>query len=255
MNKTVFLTGAASGIGLATAKILYEQGYILGLADLQYQELANCFGSWDQQRVHLYKMDVTDHRQVSHVLSAFTALYGGRLDVLINNAGVLFIGPFEKIDYAQHKLTFEVNVLGLMHLTQAAYPYLKAAEQAVVINVSSASSSYGIPELASYSASKFAVRGFTEALEIEWGRKGIRVVDVVPPFVNTHMVQSQQQGAKILDAMGVDLEPDDVAKVIVQQIKKPKLHRAVGWKFSLMNYVSDFSLSWTQRLAIKFLSR
>lgn len=255
MKKTVFLTGAASGIGLATAKVLYEQGYTLGLADIQYSALKELFASWDKQRVQLYEMDITDRENVDSVLTSFTTLHGGKLDVLINNAGVLFIGPFEKLSYDQHKLTFDVNVMGLINLTQMAYPYLKAAESPVVINMSSASSSYGIPEFASYSASKFAVRGFTEALEIEWGRQGIRVVDVVPPFVNTHMVQSQQYGARIMDAMGVNLEAKDVANVIAKQIDKPKLHRPVGWQFSLMNFFSELMPNWTQRLTIKFLSR
>ena len=255
MSKTVFLTGAASGIGLATAKLLYQRGYTLGLADVQYDALTSLFADWDKTRVQLFAMDVTNSEQVQTVLTQFCTQQGNKLDVLINNAGVLFMGAFEAVSFPKHKLTFDVNVLGLMHLTHAAFEFLSRGDAPVVINLSSASASYGIPELASYSASKFAVKGFTEALEIEWGRKGIRVVDVAPPFVNTHMVQSQQQGARIMNRMGVNLEANHVANVVATQITSPRLHRVVGWQYAFMNLMSDLLPRWVQRLTIKWMSR
>jgi len=100
-----------------------------------------------------------------------------------------------------------------------------------VINVSSASSLYGIPEFASYSASKFAVKGFTEALELEWQAHGIRVCDVIPPFVATNMLATQKQSSKIMNALGVDLSADDVADTIFKQINSPKTHAPSAQSF------------------------
>lgn len=252
--KTVFLTGAASGIGRATAQALYERDYVLGLADKDIAGLQALTSNWDRVRFDLYEMDITNREQVDTSIKAFAHKNNDQLDILINNAGVLFMGEFDTIPFDKHQLTFDVNVLGLMQLTYAAFPYLKASNGAIVINLSSASSSYGIPELASYSASKFAVKGFTEALELEWRAHNIHVVDVVPPFVNTHMVNSQNQSAKILDTMGVDLEAVDVAHVILKQIDQPRLHRAVGWQFKLLHTLSDFMPNWSQRILIKIMS-
>ncbi|MCP6059511.1 SDR family NAD(P)-dependent oxidoreductase, partial [Klebsiella pneumoniae] len=92
---------------------------------------------------------------------------------------------------AEHARILAINVQGVVQMTHAAFPYLKATPGAQVINMGSASGVYGTPHMASYSASKFAVRGFTEALELEWRRHGIRVGDLMPPFVRTPMVSRQ----------------------------------------------------------------
>jgi NAD(P)-dependent dehydrogenase (short-subunit alcohol dehydrogenase family) len=116
------------------------------------------------------------------------------LSVLLNNAGILEVGAFEDISNNQHQRVISVNAMGVINLCQAAWPYLKNNNKnnsknsgkdnnkSTIVNTSSASSDYGVPELASYSASKFAVKALTEALELEWQKYGIRVCDVMPPL-------------------------------------------------------------------------
>lgn len=254
-TNNVLITGAASGIGLATAEFLHKQGYMVGMADLNMSALKSVTQSWQQDRLCLFELDVTDFEQSQQVLKSFCHENNEKLSVLINNAGILEIGPFENISNAQHARTLNVNVMGVINLCQAALPYLKNQPQSTVVNLCSASSDYGIPELASYSASKHAVKALTEALEIEWHPHGIRVCDVLPPFIATNMVNSQQASAKVLERLGVDLDAEDVVNVIYKQILSPKPHRTVGKFYSLLHRLSNISPFFMNRFVMKYLSR
>jgi len=253
--RTVFLTGASSGIGRATAERLYKEGWILGLAGQHLEDLNTLTACWDQNRVHCYQANVSNSNQIKTAIDDFASQSGNKLDLLINNAGILTISRFEELDISEHQRTINVNVMGVINGCHAAFPYLKASARGLVINVSSASSLYGIPEFASYSASKFAVKGFTEALELEWQAHGIKVCDVIPPFVATNMLATQKQSPKIMDALGVDLTADDVADAIFKQIDSPKTHRPVSAKFSALYYASVITPPSLLRQFIRFCSR
>ena len=254
-SKNVLITGAASGIGLATARFLHKKGYIVGMADLSLSSLKDVTQDFDASTIRLYELDVTNFQQSKQVLSEFCAENNSSLSVLINNAGILEIGLFEKIDNEKHARTLNVNVMGVINLCQAAFPYLKVNRQATVINMNSASSDYGVPELSSYSASKFAVKSLTESLEIEWQKHGIKVCDVLPPFIATHMVDSQQNSARVLDRMGVNLTTEEVVKVIFKQIESPKTHRTVGLLYGMLHRLANISPFFINRFVMRFLSR
>ena len=117
---------------------------------------------------------------------------------------------------------------------QAALPYLKNVRHSRVINLCSASAVYGQPSIASYSASKFFVRGWTEALNIEWARYDIHVLSVWPIFVKTAMVDNAPE-MKAVDKMGVSLTPADVAKVLLRLVRQrqPAMHTPIGLQSSL----------------------
>ena len=137
-------------------------------------------------------------------------------------------------------------------------PYLKQANFARVINLSSASAIYGQADLISYSASKFAVRGITEGLDIEWQKYGIRVLDVMPLFVQTAMVKDMD--AATIQNMGVHLSTEDVAQVVYQQatVKDSILtntHRAVGLKAKTLMQLSSISPQWLNRLSNSLLAK
>ena len=253
--RTVFLTGAASGIGRATAERLYKEGWSLGLAGQHLDDLKTLTAGWDQNRVHCYQADVSNSHQLKTAIDDFASQSGNTLDLLINNAGILTISHFETLDISEHQRTIDVNVMGVINGCHAAFPYLKASLRGLVINVSSASSLYGIPEFASYSASKFAVKGLTEALELEWQAHGIKVCDVVPPFVATNMLASQKQSPKIINALGVDLTAVDVVDVIFKQINSPNTHRPVSAKFSALYYASHITPPSLLRQFIRLCSR
>jgi short-subunit dehydrogenase len=254
-QKTIFITGAAAGIGLAAAYHFYQLGYKVGMADLNMSLLEEVTKHWDNSNVRLYELDVCEFSQAKKVLAEFGSENGGKLSVLLNNAGILEIGAFQDISNEQHQRIINVNVIGVINLSQAAHPYLKNNTHSTIVNMSSASSDYGVPELATYSASKFAVKAITEALELEWLQDGIRVCDVLPPFVATNMLNSQKKSAKVLERLGTNLTAEDVVAVIDQQVRSPKTHRTVSAFYGVLHALSDISPAFINRYVMKLLSR
>lgn len=227
-QKTVLVTGAANGIGRAIALKFARDGYKVGAYDIDVAALEKLLGEAGAgTEIVTGSMDV---RNVDDWELSLEQLCGpdGTLDVLINNAGILHSGRFADISLADQTRTIEINVLGTMNGCHTAYPYLKRAGEAQVINLCSASAIYGQMDLAAYSASKFAVRGLTEALELEWQREGIKVNALWPLFVNTNMVEGMNIGTT--RALGVRLTPDDVARAAfkVAQGGRGGVHRGVG---------------------------
>lgn len=253
--KNVFITGAASGIGKATAEKLYAQGWSLGLLDQNIEQLQTITQEWDSKRVYCYHADITDVSALQAAINDFCGHFDDCLSVLINNAGILRIGRFEEVSLQDHKLTIDINVTGTINLCHMAFPYLRKSGNATVINLSSASTVYGIPEFNSYSASKSAIKAFTEALSLEWREYGIRVCDVVPPFVATNMLATQKTVPPIVSRMGVDVVAEDVAETIISQINGWLIHRPVGFKFGFTHFLTEILPTFVRRPAIQFLNR
>lgn len=224
---TIFITGAAAGIGRETARLFAGRGWRVGLADRDAQGLAALHEELGAERASAHRVDVTDMESVRAALAEFALLSGGRLRVLHNNAGILKVGPFEQITPEEHRRIVDINVTGAINVLHAAFPYLKATPGAQVVNMSSGSAMYGTPDFASYSASKHAVRALTEALDIEWAQHDIRVTDLMPPLVNTGMVRSQTHRSQIVEKLGVNIGPEDVAREVWELVESPVLHRPV----------------------------
>jgi NAD(P)-dependent dehydrogenase (short-subunit alcohol dehydrogenase family) len=254
-TNSIFITGAASGIGLAAAQHFHKLGYVVAMADLNFALLEEVTEQWDKTRISLYPLDVSDFSQAQQVMSEFCNGNDNSLSVLLNNAGILDVGAFEDISNNQHQRIISVNVMGVINLCQAAWPYLKNNSKSTIVNMSSASSDYGVPGLASYSASKFAVKALTEALELEWQKYGIRVCDVMPPFVATNMLNSQKKTAKVMQRLGTHLTAEDVVAVIDKQVRQPNTHRTVSVSYGLLHFLSTVSPAYINRLVMKFLSR
>lgn len=253
VKKAILITGAGSGIGKATAELFHRQGWRVGLLDINglalqalSDQLDNC---WYRQ------LNVTDADAVTAAIVSFAQVHDNKLDCLFNSAGILYMGAFEDVALDDHHRTFDVNVSGLMNCCYAALPYLKNAGNAVVLNMSSASALYGVPQLASYSASKFAVRGLTEALNIEWQPYGIQVCDLMPPFVNTPMVNEQARTPKVVQRLGVNLQAEDVAKAAWKALQDKQVHHPVGLQFSALMNLSKLLPSNFTRLIMSVLSR
>lgn len=254
--QSIFISGAAQGIGAAVAELFYRNNYKVGIYDVntqQAEQLAQRLG----KNAKAGRLDVSNYQQWQDALSDFND-WAGEINILVNNAGVLYSGPFEKTEIEAHHRTIDVNVNGVLNGCHAAFPYLKNASFARVINLSSASAIYGQADLISYSASKFAVRGITEGLDVEWQKYGIRVLDVMPLFVKTNMVKDMNAGT--IQSMGVHLSPHDVAQQIFKSVKvKDSLltatHHTVGVKSELMYQVSRLSPQFLNRISNLFLSK
>ena len=249
----MLISGAASGIGAATARLFHARGWRVGLLDVDEGALAalaaELGGAW------YAPLDVIDAAAVQAAVAEFCAQGGGQLRLLFNAAGILRTGAFVDIELEQHTRLVQINVLGVLNLCHAAFAYLKATPGAQVINMGSASALYGVPQLASYSASKFAVRGLTEALELEWREHGIRVGDLMPPFVDTPMVRSQVQRPAVMQRLGVRLEAEQIAEAAWKQAHASAVHRPVGLQFGVLFNLGQITPGWINRLLMAWLSR
>ena len=258
-SPTVFISGAAAGIGRATALAFARRGYRVGAYDIDATGLATLRDEITGRGgdVVVGSLDVTDAAEWARQLEAFTAP-SRRLDILVNNAGVLSSGRFEEIPLEVQRRMIDINFYGTLAGLHAAFDYLRNTPGAQVVNLCSASAIYGQPELAVYSATKFGVRGITEALELEWSRYGIRVMAMWPLFVATAMVDGMETGST--KTLGVHLTPNDVAEAIYSATHPgrswpPRVHYPVGRQTKVLAALSQVSPNWVQRLMNKTVSR
>ena len=253
---SIFISGAAQGIGAAIATLFYQHGYKVGIYDInlvQAKKLAQQLGL--QAKAGL--LDVAHYESWQQALSEFQA-WAGEINVLVNNAGILYSGAFEQTDIGAHHRTIDINVKGVLNGCHAALPFLKQAHFARVINLSSASAIYGQADLFSYSASKFAVRGISEGLDIEWQKYAIRVLDVMPLFVQTTMVKDMN--AASIHNMGMHLTALDVAQQVYKRAEcKDSIftatHQGVGLKSKILFNLSKISPQFINRISNIVLSK
>lgn len=234
MQKTIFVTGAASGIGKETALLFGKRGYRVGCYDVDVEGAAKV-ASQIESASH-GRLDVTSEESWKTAVADFGSSSSERLDVLFNCAGILRMGRFEDVAPAECRKQLEVNVMGVVIGIQTCLPMLERSRGAIV-NMSSASAIYGQPELAVYSATKFAVRALTEALDIELRSKGVRIADVMPGYVDTPMVSSQTHRATSLKKMGVKLRPEGIAEIVWTAAHGTKLHHIPQADLRLMQRV------------------
>lgn len=260
-RKAVFITGAAAGIGRATALTFARNGFVVGGYDIDEVGLKTLANEIDRLggTCHTGHLDVTDPDEMAARVGEFAGAAGDRLDVMINNAGILRAGRFEEMDVAGHHKEIDINAKGVVNGLYAAFPYLRRTPDSVVVNLASASSIYGQAELANYSATKFFVRGITEALDIEWNRYGIRVIAMWPLYVQTAMTDDIKTGTT--DSLGIRLTAQDIADAILEAIEPSWLRRTlhqvhfpVGSQTKVMTVSSRFSPGWLTRFVNKKLS-
>ncbi|MES2919164.1 MAG: SDR family oxidoreductase [Pseudomonadota bacterium] len=247
--RSIFITGAAAGIGQATARHFATQGWFVGLFDVDLAGVESLAAELGPRQALAGRLDVVDADNWQAALEAFHQRTG-RLDVLLNNAGILASGPFGSIPLARQQLIVDINVKGVLNGCYQALPYLQQTPGARVINMASASAIYGTPSLATYSATKFAVRGLTEALDLEWEALGIKVMDILPLFVQTAMVKDMN--ARSLAKLGVNLTPETIAATIWDAAcysgRMPRVHWTVGRQTKLMYSLNGMVPDWVTRL-------
>lgn len=194
----VLITGCRSGFGLRAAVTAAKRGHTVyaGLRDLstagRLREAAAGLA------VHPVQLDVTDAAQRQAVVSAILETHG-RLDALVNNAGILLGGNIEMLSEDEVRRVFEVNVFAVWALTRAVLPAMRQAGDGVIINVSSASGRIALPGLGAYAGSKFALEGMTESLRHEVAPFGVRVALIEPGPYRTDMMARNRSVARNAD--------------------------------------------------------
>lgn len=235
-SRSIFITGAAAGIGAETARLFARNGWRVGASDVDADALAKLQAELGPDRVSTHVADVRDRGAVAAVLSEFAAGTAGRLDAVFANAGVLFMGPDETIAPSQKDLLVDVNVKGVIHTFDAAFPYLKQTPGAHAVAMASTSAEYGSPEHAVYSATKFFVRGLTEALNIEYRAHGIQVSAIYVAYVQTGMVFDAAVKPASIERLGVKITPQRVAAAVWTAVHGDRVHWRVGLDARMINY-------------------
>ena len=254
----IFITGAAAGIGLATAELFAARGWFVGLYDVDEAGVTALGRRLGADQAVAGKLDTTDAAAYGRALESFWQAAGGRLDLLFNNAGIAAVDDFEKLPLSRHHQVVDVNLKGVINGCYLALPYLRKTPGARVISMCSASAIYGAPSFAVYSATKFAVRGLTEALNVEWQRHGVLVMDIMPLFVNTPMVSHFETEARSLKRLGTHLTAQDIASVVWKAAQRPRWRAPVHWypgaQTLLMHIVNKLSPAFLNRLTTKLVS-
>lgn len=174
-NKTVFITGASTGLGHAAAVLFREKGWNVVATMRTPRAIDGCF---------VVALDVQDEASIGRAVKAGIEKFGS-IDVVINNAGFSVFGVFESVSPKKVLEQFEVNVFGVMNVTRAVLPHFRARKSGMFVNVSSGAGVFTFPMLSLYHASKFALEGFSESLAYELGALGIGVKIVEPGGVAT----------------------------------------------------------------------
>ena len=222
-GKNIAITGAARGIGHATAKALLARGarVVIGDRDVATLETAvaglSAFG-----QVSGYPVDVTDKESFATFLDKARTDGAGHVDVLINNAGVMPVGHFLEQTEQAIRSSIEVNVYGVLTGCQLVLPEMVRRRSGHVINIASMAGMVAVPGQVVYAGTKFAVVGLSTALADEFAPHGVQVTVVMPTFTDTELIA----GTKATGAQK-PVQPEDVAAAIVKALDKPKTHVSV----------------------------
>ena len=247
MSKSIFISGAAAGIGREVALKFYNAGWTVGAFDIDDAALSDL--AKDHPGIITGHLDVTKYGDWEKALAGFTSHTGGTLDVLDNNAGIIVDGDITDQSPEQIAAQVDVNCTGLTLGARAAHAYLKNTPGAHLVNMCSASAIYGQPHIAPYSASKFFVYGMTQALDLEWRKDDIRVVALMPLWAKTKLADVKASSVKRL---GVRITPEQVADKVWEAVHEGKRRKFLRFYSVSTN---DLVLRYSARLAPSFASR
>ncbi|WP_238933612.1 SDR family oxidoreductase [Brevibacillus choshinensis] len=212
-DKVVLITGGARGIGNTVAKFLAKEGATVWITSRQAQQ-PHLISKISSGEIGEVRLDVTDEKNVQAVFERMDTLYG-KLDVLINNAGISVFKPIEETTLKEWDDAFLTNMSGLFLCSKEAFKLMKG-RGGRIINIGSVSGYIPIKENGAYGASKYAVRGFSKICNEEWKEQNVRVSIINAGAVYTGM-WNEREGFNPSDM----LQPEDIAEAVVDIVRKP----------------------------------
>lgn len=250
-NRVAFVSGAAAGIGRAIAVSLAKRGAIVVLGDIDQAgldttaELVASVGATPT----ISLCDVTSASDVNAISCEITAKHG-RLDLLVNNAGVGLQGNFNQYCVEDFEWVMNINLIGMVRLTKALMPILQAAPEARIVNLSSVLGIVATPGAAAYCTSKFAVRGFSDALRYDLNETNIGVTIVHPGGVNTRLAADARiplgvpkaESERFIEWSGNELTrpPELVGEIIVKAVEKRTPRVIIGADAKVLVFLERF---------------
>lgn len=238
MDKRYIVTGAASGIGQASARLLRARGARLALWDCDADGLQKTAAELDAQA---FTVDVSDTAAVVAAVERSVDVLGG-LDGVLHCAGILRARVFEHIPISDQRRMVEVNLTGTLAVAYAALPRLRQSRGSLTL-LSSLSAFYGAPEYAVYGATKAAVLSFGQALRVELAGSGVHVGVVCPLFVNTPMLSGYNGDTHLMRSRSPlfnTSEPEQVAAVILRGIERRAFMIFPGWRTRMIFWITRY---------------
>lgn len=251
IQRRALVTGASSGIGAATARLLVAHGYrvaLLARGESRLRALAEELGP---DRTLVLPCDLRDPRAIERAFALAQERFGG-LDLLVNNAGLGYRARVEELEPGLLRQTFETNVNGLLLACRSALPLLRNSPRPVVINIASVVGRRGIPGQSAYAASKAAVVSIGEALRLEWARDRIAVCTLSPALTATGFFEAQPNPSRLAppDLTGADAATR-VALAVLDLDRRPTPERSLRAKWTFLALLSIVA----PRLADRVLAR
>lgn len=258
-DQTVLITGASAGIGKEAAAQFAKKGANLVLAARRkdrLEKVASEIAATSNVRVVHCRCDVSDRMQVEHLVQVALAEFGD-VDILVNNAGFAISGPVSELSIEEMESQMQTNYFGMLYCTRMLLPHMIERGSGHIVNVASVAASFGLPGIAPYCASKFAMLGFSEGLRHELRGTGVGVTVVSPIMVRTEFFD-HPSFENVPRYPTTSLRPETVAKAILQAAGSPRLEivvpsvvRAAVWFKNTFPYVVDPILGRTFKRYIK----
>ena len=213
-KKSIFITGAAGGMGSSTARLFKKNGWFVGCYDINESSLDELKSELGNEDIVYEQLDVTKKSQFEECLSNFSKNTNDTLDILFNNAGITEGGFFDEIPYENHIKIININVIGVINGIYSAASLLKNTENSLCISTSSSSGIMGMEMIATYSATKHAIKGLTESLSAEFSRFDTRVSDILPGVIDTPMISKEIRDHLPESGMWRLISSDEIAETV-----------------------------------------
>ncbi|MGV3596693.1 MAG: oxidoreductase [Bacteroidota bacterium] len=245
MNKVWIITGCSTGFGRELAKLTLKQGYRVGVASRNTDDVKDIVEGYPETALAV-KLDVTKPDEIKSAVEQVKQKFG-RVDVLVNNAGIGYFGAVEESEDDEVRRMFEINYFGLVNMTKEVLPIMRSQRSGHIINIASIGGLVGFPALGHYNATKFAVDGLSEALAKETAPLGIKVTVIAPSGFRTDWAgRSAKNSAIVIDDYAQTAEvnkntirgysgnqPGDPVKaaeaiIKVTEVENPPLHLLLG---------------------------
>lgn len=223
-RQSIFITGAASGMGRETARLFAGQGWFVGGFDVNEAGLSDLQAELGADNCLVRRLDVTDRDDYRAAIAAFGEATGGKMDLLYNNAGIGRGGPFAEQPFEDVIAVVQVNLMGVLIGIHEAIGLLKATPNSLCFTTSSSSATFGMANIAVYSATKHAVKGLSEALSVEFKAYGVRVADVLPGVIDTPILPPGVAEGAPKEGMFRAIPPVEVAKTVWEAYHADRLH-------------------------------
>ena len=223
-KKSIFITGAASGMGKETVKLFKKEGWFVGCYDINEENLEKLSDELGNNEIVYKNLNVTNKGDFEECVENFSSFTDGKMDILFNNAGIAEGGFFEDQPYESHLKVININFIGVINGIYSAIQLLKNTPNSLCLNTSSSTAVIGLPMTSVYSASKHAVKGLTESLSAEFLRFDTRVSDILPGVIDTPLIGEDIRVNLPKEGMWRLIPAEEIAKTALRAYHENRLH-------------------------------